>query len=193
MSDQTLNPPRRGLIGRLARVLFLLIAGAGIGAGGFAAGMFHSGGGLSPADEVLRLIDQGLVTEPAADAASEEPPLPARVPRPNPEQAAFLTSYFEFPDPLTTNLAASRRFLQVTVGLSTQYDAQVITNVETHSMAVRSDMLAVISGFTEDQVAGAEGRTALALALRDAINARLEQLEGFGGIEDVFFPSFVMQ
>jgi flagellar FliL protein len=60
-------------------------------------------------------------------------------------------------------------------------------------MALRSDMLAVISGFTEAEVEGAEGRARLAAALRDAINARLEALEGFGGVEDVFFPSFVMQ
>jgi flagellar FliL protein len=54
-------------------------------------------------------------------------------------------------------------------------------------------MLAVISGFTESDVAGLEGREALADALRDAINRRLEELEGFGGVEDVFFATFVMQ
>lgn len=193
MTDQTLSPPRRGLMGRLLRGVALLVAGAGLGAGGFAAGMFHAGGGLSPADEVLRLIDQGAVPLPADaedPAAGQEP---QRVPRPAPEDSAFLTSYYEFPEPLTTNLAGSRRFLQVQVGVSTQYDAQVITNIETHAMAIRSDMLAVISGFTEEGVAGAEGRAALAAALAAAINARLERLEGFGGVEDVFFPSFVMQ
>lgn len=192
MTDQTVNPPRRGLMGRLLRGVALLLAGAGLGAGGFAAGMFHAGG-LSPADEVLRLIDQGAVPLPAAEAAAEAATEPQRVPRTAPEDSQFLTSYYEFPDPLTTNLAGSRRFLQVQVGVSTQYDAQVITNIETHAMAIRSDMLAVISGFTEDGVAGAEGRTALAGALADAINARLERLEGFGGVEDVFFPSFVLQ
>ncbi len=37
MTDQTVNPPRRGFLGRLLRGTALLIAGAGIGAGGFAA------------------------------------------------------------------------------------------------------------------------------------------------------------
>ena len=195
MTDQTLNPPRRGLLGRLLRGVAMLIAAAGLGAGGFAAGMFHAGGGLSPAEEVLRLIDQGAVPLPAEQAAAEAEAAaqPQRVPRPAPEESPFLTSYYEFPDALTTNLAGSRRFLQVQIGVSTQYDAQVITNIETHAMAIRSDMLAVISGFTEEGVAGAEGRAALAAALADAINARLERLEGFGGVEDVFFPSFVMQ
>lgn len=195
MTDQTVNPPRRSLLGRLLRGIALLVTGIGLGAGGFAAGMFHAGGGLSPADEVLRLIDQGAVPLPAEEAAAEAEAAaePQRVPRPAPEESVFLTSYYEFPDPLTTNLAGSRRFLQVQIGVSTQYDAQVITNIETHAMAIRSDMLAVISGFTEEAVSGAEGRAALAASLADAINARLERLEGFGGVEDVFFPSFVMQ
>ena len=195
MTDQTVNPPRRSLMGRLLRGAALLVVGAGLGAGGFAAGMFHAGGGLSPAEEVLRLIDQGAVPltsdeiAAAGNGAAERP----RVPRTSPEENLFLTSYYEFPEALTTNLAGSRRFLQVQIGVSTQYDAQVIANIETHAMAIRSDMLAVISGFTEEGVAGAEGRAALAAALADAINARLERLEGFGGVEDVFFPSFVMQ
>ncbi len=157
--------------------------------------MFHAGGGLSPAEEVLRLIDQGAVSLPATaqGAAAEGEATPERVPRPSPEESAFLTSYYEFPDALTTNLAGSRRFLQVQVGVSTQYDAQVIANIEQHAMAIRSDMLAVISGFPEEGVAGADGRAALAAALAEVINARLTRLEGFGGVEDVFFPSFVLQ
>jgi flagellar FliL protein len=194
MTEQTTNPPRRSLIGRLVRGTLLLVAGGGLGAGGFAAGMYYAGDGLSPAEEVLRLIDQGALDGDSQTAGTtEDGGLPQRVPRPAPEAPSFLTSYFEFPDPLTTNLAQSRRFLQLTVGIATQYDETVIANIETHSMALRSDMLAVISGFTEEGVAGAEGRLALATALRETLNTRLEALEGFGGIEDVFFPSFVMQ
>lgn len=38
-----------------------------------------------------------------------------------------------------------------------------------------------------------DGRDKLAAAMKDAVNKRLEELEGFGGIENVFFPSFVLQ
>jgi len=38
-----------------------------------------------------------------------------------------------------------------------------------------------------------DGRERMAAALRDAINERLEAIEGFGGVEGVFFPSFVLQ
>ena len=38
-----------------------------------------------------------------------------------------------------------------------------------------------------------DSREALAVALRDAINMKLEALEGFGGVEEVHFTSFVLQ
>lgn len=50
-----------------------------------------------------------------------------------------------------------------------------------------------MSSFSEEDVTGQIGRDALAVALKDTMNARLEDLEGFGGIEGVYFPSFVMQ
>ena len=66
-------------------------------------------------------------------------------------------------------------------------------NVEAHQLALRSIVLGVISDFTEEDVKGANGREKLAGALRDAINAKLEALESFGGIEEVHFTSFVLQ
>jgi flagellar FliL protein len=83
--------------------------------------------------------------------------------------------------------------LQVGIGVSTQYDDTVMVNVDAHQLALRSIILGVISDFSEDQVRGGEGREMLADALRDAINAKLEELENFGGVEDVHFTSFVLQ
>lgn len=189
MSDAALpdlqGRPKGGLLKKL--ILFPLGI-ALLGGGGFGAGLYYAGERLSPSQEVLRLIEQESAT---AEAEGETGP--KRVPKEKPESPVFETQYYEFPDPLTTNLKGSRRFLQIGVGVSTQYDASVIANVETHAMAIRSDMLAVISGFAEGEVEGTAGRAALAGALQDAINARLEALEGFGGIEGVYFPSFVLQ
>jgi flagellar FliL protein len=83
--------------------------------------------------------------------------------------------------------------LQVGIGVSTQYDDTVMVNVDAHQLALRSIILGVISDFSEDQVRGGEGREMLADALRNAINAKLEELENFGGVEDVHFTSFVLQ
>lgn len=178
-----LGAKRKG--GFLKKMMSALLTTAVLAGGGFAAGLYFAGTPESAADQVLRLLEQG---EP------DDETMPAqRMPRPAPDAPRFQTSYYAFEDALTTNLQGSQRFLQVGVGLSTQYDAAVITNVETHVMALRSDMLAVISSFSEEAISGEDGRKQLAADLMRAINARLEQLEGFGGVEDVFFSSFVLQ
>ena len=109
-----------------------------------------------------------------------------------PEEEVFETIYHEFPGTFTTNLAGSRKMLQVGVGVSTQYDDTVMMNVESHQLALRSVILGVISDFSEEDVKGATGRDKLAVALRDAINGKLEVLENFGGVEEVHFTSFVL-
>ena len=179
-----------GLLGKIFMLLgFLIFAG-----GGFAGGVFYSDQRLSPSEEVLKLIERHEEAVAAEEAAAAEAEAgPKKVVKEQPEEPVFATNYFEFPEPLTTNLKDSRRFLQLGVGISTQYDESVIANVEAHSMALQSDMLAVISGFSETDLQGKTGRDKLSKELMDAINARLVELEGFGGIEDVFFPSFVLQ
>ena len=46
-----------------------------------------------------------------------------------PEVDSYETTYFEFPGDFTTNLKGSRKFLQVSVGVSTQYDEKVMEHV----------------------------------------------------------------
>jgi len=187
MSDATLpdldGRPKGGFFKKLIVWLLATVVLSGIG---FGAGLYYAGDPLSPSQEVLRLIEKDAAEEEEAEG-------PLRVPRELPQTEQFETSYYEFPDALTTNLKGSRRFLQVGVGLSTQYDATVIENVERHTMALRSDMLAVMSSFTEEEVEAEGGRDRLSNDLKDAINSRLVSLEGFGGIEDVFFRTFVLQ
>lgn len=187
--------PKKG--GGVMRLLKLLLGSVVLVGAGFGGGYFYFANPLSPAQDMLRLIDpkeEAAAAEADAHAAEGEgEAAPKKLPKPLPEQELFVTSYYSFPDALTSNLKDSRRFLQVQVGISTQYDAQVITNVTTHTPALMSDMLAVISTFTEEDLAGTEGRAKLAKALMTAINKRLEKAEGFGGVEDVFFPSFVLQ
>ncbi|MFY0682417.1 MAG: flagellar basal body-associated FliL family protein [Thalassovita sp.] len=188
MADATANAPAKKKGGFL-KTLLLLILGVGLGAGGFFGGQYYAKTTMSPADEVLRLIEETAV-DPAMEMGDEGP---QRMPRELPDAPIFVTQYYEFPEPLTTNLKNSTRFLQLGIGLSTQYDESVLTNVQTHEMALRSDILAVLSTFSELDVEGTSGRDRLAAELRDAVNNRLQLLEGFGGIESVFFPIFVMQ
>lgn len=104
-----------------------------------------------------------------------------------------VTSYFEFPGTFTTNLRSSRKFLQLGLGLSTQYDDTVMANIETHQLALRPEILNVMSEFTEDDIQGKAGREALAKALVARINEKMLKLEGFGGVEAAHFTSFVLQ
>ena len=81
----------------------------------------------------------------------------------------------------------------MSLGVSTQYDETVIENVEKHQMALRSEVLGTIGTFSVVEVEGKSGRDALAKKIQDAINLKLEDLEGFGGVEGVHFTSFVLQ
>ena len=110
-----------------------------------------------------------------------------------PEEELFATTYYEFPGNFTTNLKGSKKFLQISLGVSTQYDEAVMVNVESHQLALRSEILGVMSEFTMEDLAGREGKGQLAVSLKDAINGILEGVEGFGGVENVHFTSFVLQ
>lgn len=186
--DTTIEEPPRKRGGRLAMILGLPLGAAAFAGMGFGAGWFLYAESNSPLTQALRMIDR------PAEAATAAPRggMPALTRR-APDGDALQTTYFTFDEPLTTNPKGSRRFIQLGVTLSTQYDAKVMDHVRKHQAALRSDMLAVIGGFSDDEMTGREGREALAAALRDAINSRLEAIEGFGGVEGVFFPSFVLQ
>ena len=185
--------PAAGKGRKILKVLgFVLGGGALIGAG-FGAGFFYFANPLSPNQDVLALIEKPVEDKASEEVALDENGQPRKKIKPTPEKELFVTSYYTFPDDLTSNLSESRRFLQISVGVSTQYDETVIKNVETHKLALTSDILAVMASFTEDQASTKAGRDLLALEIKTAVNARLEALEGFGGVEDVFFPSFVLQ
>ena len=130
---------------------------------------------------------------PSAEGEDEAAAEPEKVYKDTPSTDTFVTSYYTFPDNFTTNLKGSKAFLQVSVGVSTQYDETVIENVEMHQLALRSEVLGVVSEFTVEEVEGKTGRDQLADSIKDAINKRLEELEGFGGVEGVYFTAFVLQ
>jgi len=110
-----------------------------------------------------------------------------------PVEEKFVTSYYEFPTPFTTNLKNSRKFIQVGLGVATQYDATVMENVKKHELAIRSEILAILAEQTEQDLSGIDNRKRIQDLLRDGINKVLMEMERFGGIENVFFTTMVMQ
>ena len=169
----------------------IALIGIGVGVGAF---LFMPT--QTPVEQVEELIEKKLQQAgqlPSNPDESESGGEPQKMYKDTPSSETFVTSYYTFPDNFTTNLKGSKAFLQISVGVSTQYDETVMENVELHQLALRSEILGVVSEFTVEQVEGKTGRDQLADSIKDAINVRLEELEGFGGVEGVFFTSFVLQ
>ena len=179
----------------------VVLVGLGLGVGY----MIFGGTASNPSAEVEQIIERSNPQAQQAEEPETEEELaaegeegvegagPKKMPRLSPDEPVFLTTYYEFPGNLTTNLRGSRKFIQLGIAVSTQYDETVMENVDAHQLALRSEILTAMSAFSEEAVDGIQGRTNLSIAIRDAINAKLEQLEGFGGIEGVHFSNFVIQ
>ena len=195
MADkETDEPKKKGGLVKIIGLVFggLLLIGVGLGAGFFMFG----GQGLTPSAEIEQIIERKLKESgqlPEEDTELAEDAEPALQKKETPSVDTFVTSYFEFDGNFTSNLRDSRKFLQLGVGISTQYDETVVENVELHQLALRSEILGTVSDFTEEDISGKEGRDRLAVKMVEAINAKLEVLEGFGGIDSVHFTSFVLQ
>lgn len=110
-----------------------------------------------------------------------------------PSTEQFATTYFEFPGNFTTNLRGSKRFVQLSLGLSTQYDKQVIENAQKHEVAIRGEVLALLADQSEADMVGIANRRKLQEMFKDTINKVLTERAGFGGIESVFITALVMQ
>ena len=193
MADEENNEPKKK--GFILRILIFVVAGLVLIGAGLGGGYILFGGSQpDPSEEIESIIEKKMAEAEAEREAEEEAALSNdKVVKETPEIETFVTTYFEFPGTFTTNLWASRKFLQLGLGVSTQYDDEVISNVEDHQLALRSEILNVMSDFSEEEIQGKEGRKALAQALADGVNEKLMQLEDFGGIEEVHFTSFVLQ
>jgi flagellar FliL protein len=167
---------------------FVLI-GAGLGVGYLLFGASQP----DPSEQIEEIIERKMQEAEAAEQEALDNATNQRVSKETPEVENFVTIYYEFPGTFTSNLMGSRKMLQVGVGVSTQYDDSIMEMVESHQLALRSVVLGVLSEFGEEDVQGIAGREKLANAMRDAMNAKLESLEDFGGVAEVHFTSFVLQ
>ena len=197
--------------GGLVKYILFGLGGVALLGVGLGVGIFMGGSDTDPSSEISQIIEkkenpdadketentaEEIVEECAEEEKDEEgncPVGPKKIPKLVPEEELFATTYYEFPGNFTTNLKGSKKFLQISLGVSTQYDEAVMVNVESHQLALRSEILGVMSEFTMEDLAGREGKGQLAVSLKDAINGILEGVEGFGGVENVHFTSFVLQ
>ena len=195
MSEEEEPKKKKSGVGKILifAVIGLVMMGAGLGVGYFMFGTATN----SPEQIAAQIIEKnkGPIPEVAEEETEEtaDGGPPEKVSKDSLKSEVFETLYYELPGSLTTNLKDSRRFLQIGVGLSTQYDEAILENVESNLPAIRAAILATLSDYGEEDVVGREARTALSDDLKATINATLEELEGFGGVEGVLLTSFVMQ
>ena len=173
-------------------LLTLIIVGGGGTAGGlYAMGRLPIGGSGGQAEEedshLPELVVRDGVSEHAAQAAR------ARARRGSPDPRVFESTYVPIEQPFTSNLRGGEAFVQIGLGVSTYYGEEVVHNLETHQMAVRSAILMTLSEQDPTAITTLQGKQALKQALKNAINDALTIREGFGGIDDVYFTSFVTQ
>jgi flagellar protein FliL len=186
----------------LIKILMFVIGGVLLLVIGLGIGYLLFGGEpeTDPSSEVNQIIegkDKGLQKKKEMEEKKKETEGEDGIMKKNvkaiPEIDSYETTYFEFPGDFTTNLKGSRKFLQVSVGVSTQYDEKVMQTVDQHQLSLRSEILSTISDFTEEDIAGSDGKKKLSVKLREVLNKKLDQLKEFPGIEDVYFTAFILQ
>lgn len=195
MSDkaETEAKPKKGMSLMAKALLGLTLIGAGGGGvfGLMAAGVIPGGGQSEKEDNKPKLIRKGEV----------DPFAPPQEGGKDGEQPAvdgdggseYRKTYYSFADDFTSNMRNSEALLQVSLACSTRHDGRVLIWLKKHELAIRSALLAVIADTPEEDVLSIDGKERLQKRLTAAINKVLVETEGFGGVDAVYFKSFIIQ
>ena len=188
--------PKKGKMKGILMMLVMAIVfvGAGIGAGLYAAGAGLVGGhtkGVEEDPNAPKLVPKDGVEE---SSHSETHTLPASIEaEKSPDPTKYKASYFTFEQPFTANLRDSDGFTQIGLGASTFYDQKVLDNLKENEMPIRSAILMTMAQQDSFTISTPEGKLKLQKELKDAINGVLKQRTSFGGVDNVYFTSMVVQ
>ena len=207
------EPKKKGPLVKIILIVVavLLLIGLSVGGTLVATGFFNKKPKEAVDAQLDKLEGQGDGHAPAGDGhaapaaeghaapAADSHGKPAAEPEakelasPEGEAERWKFNYYAFEKPLLSNVAGSRKVMQVTLTIMTHYDERVIKNLKTHELALRAGILDVMRQKTDADLLRPDFRKALAEDLRLVINSLLEKYEGFGGIEEVMFTEFVVQ
>jgi flagellar FliL protein len=171
----------------IALVAILLLVGTAVGTM-FVTGFFDKKD-TAAAELALKNLEEGAADSKAAASDAS----PQKKAKESPELQRFENSYMELEKPLVSNLTNTRKVIQLNLAIMTHYDERVFKNAKKHEFALRSVALDAMRQMTEADLAKPEFRKDLAAKIREEMNAVLQKYEDFGGIEEVFFTSFVVQ
>ena len=196
--EEPVKKSKSGLIKIILGVVALLVLIAGTMVGTlFVAGFFKPKPPTLTAEERIQL---GLESAPAAgkDGKDGKPELdkdgkPVLQAKKSPDAQKFNFTYHQMDREFLVNLTGSKKVMSLQVAAMTRYDQRVVDNLKKHEFALRSVMMDVLRQTTEAELAKPEFRVDLGRKLRDAMNTKLESFEDFGGVEEIFFTSFLVQ
>jgi flagellar FliL protein len=171
----------------IALVAILLLVGTAVGTM-FVTGFFDKKD-TAAAELAMKNLEEGAADNKAAASDAS----PQKKAKESPELQRFENSYMELEKPLVSNLTNTRKVIQLNLAIMTHYDERVFKNAKKHEFALRSVALDAMRQMTEADLVKPEFRKDLAAKIREEMNAVLQKYEDFGGIEEVFFTSFVVQ
>ena len=141
----------------------LVLAGAGAAGGVYAAKSGLVGG-----------TEKGIAAKPKEEAKAE-------------------AAYFGFQQSFTSNLRDSGSFAQIALSVATTDNPRAADAVKANEAALRSVVLLTLAEEDGVALATTQGKQALQKKLRSAMDAELKARTGQGGIDSVYFTSFVIQ
>lgn len=190
MADETPPPPKKKGKKKLIVMALggLVLIGGGVAGGMVAAGM-GLGGAHAKAVEDPNMPKLVLRDGQSADPAVEHKTVGSFAPDPR----RYKASYYTMDQPFTSNLRDTDGIAQISLGVSTFYDAKVLDNFKDNEMPIRSAILGTIADQDAFVLGTPEGKAQLQAKLKGAINHVLAQKTGYGGIDDVYFTSFIIQ
>lgn len=184
------DKPKSGKLKLVIGAAILIAAGAGGAYGAVSMGLLgQTPAGAAEADVPL-LVAKGEEDPYAATGAEGDTATGALYGEGGSE---YRTAYYAFEEGFTSNLKDSPGLVQVSLAASTRHDGRVIQWLQMHELAVRSALLVALADTPEDDVYSVEGKQRLKTRLTAAINQVLEEHEGFGGVDEVHFRTFLVQ
>ena len=196
------EPKKRGKLKVivLTTIGSLLLVGGGIGAGVYASRRLSPSISLVDDPNRPKLVQRAESPEPVAEGEGGENKEPA--PKIGTVSVAsdavkvdprkFEVTYVPLDQPFTANLA-NGGIIQVGLSFSTYYDHRVVANIHRQTVPIRSAALMVLAEEDPAVLSTSNGKQALQRQLTAAVNNVLREKEGFGGVDNVYFTSLVIQ
>jgi len=167
--------------------LVVLIAGTMVGTL-FITGFFNK----PPPPTADEMMAEGGHGEKKAEGGKDAGG-PPKLNKKSPDSPRFDYTYSQLDREFLVNLSGSRKVMSVQIATMTRYDERVVENVKKHEFALRSVVMDAMRTTTEADLGKPDFRKDLAIKIRDTMNNLLEKYEDFGGIEEVYFTSFIVQ